>query len=224
MWRKYSIDSSLLAFSPSTALTYLLFSIAPLAVAPLLTSSLLPPLSPFLAPGRCFRIWVLITYQFFYLFLSFRSFAPTSVPLPSIFRKLAETILLLTFDSYCFSAEEYSSVSLSFPATLFTSLALNAAKSSIPFGRIKRHPKAWWFTEVELAVSEGAKLSLPLTEVIKTARLTSSLPDALRLSSPRLRLRHGWRFALLSRLNLTLNYMLSFSLCCWLFFLIFLFS
>ena len=42
-----------------------------------------------LAPGRCFRTWVLTTYQFFYLSLFLRSFVPTSVPLPSIFRKLA---------------------------------------------------------------------------------------------------------------------------------------
>ena len=47
------------------------------------------------------------------------------------------------FDSHCLSAEEYSSLSLSSAATLFTSLALNAPKSSFPFGRIKRHPKAW---------------------------------------------------------------------------------
>ena len=40
---------------------------------------------------------------------------------------------------------------------LFTSLALNAAKSSIPFGRIKRFPKAWWSAEVEEAVSERRK-------------------------------------------------------------------
>ena len=46
-------------------------------------------------------------------------------------------------DSHCPSAEEYSSLSLSSAAALFTSLALNAAKSSIPFGRIKRPPKAW---------------------------------------------------------------------------------
>ena len=54
------------------------------------------------------------------------------------------------FDSHCPSAEEYSSLSLS-------SLALNAAKSSIPFGRIKGHPKAWWSAEVEEAVSERRK-------------------------------------------------------------------
>ena len=40
---------------------------------------------------------------------------------------------------------------------------------------------------------------------MKTARLTSPLTDVLRLSSPRQRLRHGKRLALLSRLNLTPN-------------------
>ena len=59
------------------------------------------------------------------------------------------------FDFYCLSAEEYSS--LSSAAALFTSLALNAAKSSIPFGRIKRHPKAWWSAQVESVVSERRK-------------------------------------------------------------------
>ena len=61
------------------------------------------------------------------------------------------------FDSHCPSAEEYSSLSLSSAAALFTSLTLNAAKSSIPFGRIKRHPKARWSAEVEEAVSERRK-------------------------------------------------------------------
>ena len=61
------------------------------------------------------------------------------------------------FDSHCPSAEEYWSLSLSSATALFTSLTLNAAKSSIPFGRIKRHPKAWWSPEVEGAVSERRK-------------------------------------------------------------------
>ena len=80
-------------------LTHLPFSIAPLAVASLLTSPLLPLLLPFPAPGRCFRTWVLTTYKFFYPSLSLRSFAPTSVLLPSIFRKLAGMTLppTLTF-------------------------------------------------------------------------------------------------------------------------------
>ena len=65
----------------SLTLTYLPFYIAPLAVAPTLTSPLLSPLLLFLALGRCFRTWVLTTYQSFYLSLFLRSFAPTSTPL-----------------------------------------------------------------------------------------------------------------------------------------------
>ena len=60
-------------------------------------------------------------------------------------------------DSHCPYAEEYSSLSLSSAAALFTSLALNAAKSYIPFGLIKRPPNAWWSAEVESAVSERRK-------------------------------------------------------------------
>ena len=97
--KKYSIGSSLLIASPSMILTHPPFSIAPLAVAPLLISPLLPLLLPFLAPGRCFRTWVLMTYQFFYLSLSLRSFTPTSALLLSTFRKLAGMALPPTFTS-----------------------------------------------------------------------------------------------------------------------------
>ena len=61
------------------------------------------------------------------------------------------------FGCHCSSAEEYSSLSFSSVAALFTSPALIAAKFSIPFGRIKRPPKAWWSAEVEQAVSERRK-------------------------------------------------------------------
>ena len=61
------------------------------------------------------------------------------------------------FDSHCPLAKEYSSFSLSCAAALFTSLTLNAAKSCIPLGRIKRPPKAWWSPEVEEAVCERRK-------------------------------------------------------------------
>ena len=94
--RKYSTGSSLLTSSPLMTLTYPPFSIAPLAVAPIRTFPLLPLILPFLAPGRCSRTWVLTTYQFFYPPLFLRSFAPTSVPLPSIFRKLAGLTLTPT--------------------------------------------------------------------------------------------------------------------------------
>ena len=52
---------------------------------------------------------------------------------------------------------------------------------------------------------KDARLSLPLTVVLKIARLTSPLLDAPRQSSPRPRLRHGRRLALLFRLGLTPN-------------------
>ena len=60
---------------------------------------------------------------------------------------------------------------------------------------------------------KDARLLLPLTEVMKIARLTSSLFDEPRQSSPRPRLRHGRRLALLFHLGLTLNlFTLSFAL------------
>ena len=60
---------------------------------------------------------------------------------------------------------------------------------------------------------KDARLLLPLTEVMKIARLTSPLLDAPRQSSPRPRLRHGRRLALLSHPNLcTLFFALSLAL------------
>ena len=149
--RKYSTGSSPQTSSPSMTLTHPPFSIAPLAVAPLLTAPLLPLLLLFLAPGRCFRTWVLTTYQFFYLSLS-PVFHPNERPPFFNFQKARWDDFASYSDSHCPTAEEYSS--LSSAAALFTSLTMNAAKSSIPFGRIKRHPKAWWSAEVEEAVGE----------------------------------------------------------------------
>ena len=73
------------------------------------------------------------------------------------FQKACWDDFAIYFDSHCPSAEEYLSLSLSSAAALFTSLAMNAAKSSIPFGCIKRPPKAWRSAEVEGAVSERRK-------------------------------------------------------------------
>ena len=65
-------------------------------------------------------------------------FRPNARPPSFNFQKARWDSFASYFDSHCSSAEEYSSLSLSSAAALFTSLALNAAKSSIPFGRIKR--------------------------------------------------------------------------------------
>ena len=79
--------------------------------------------------------------------------APANVTLTSIFRKLVG--MTFYFDFHCPSAKECSS--LFSAAALFTSLTLNAAKSFISFGRIKRHSKAWWSAEVEDAIGERCK-------------------------------------------------------------------
>ena len=84
-------------------------------------------------------------------------FCPNECPPSFNFQKAHWDGFASYFDSHCLSAEDYSSLSLSSAAALFTSLALNAAKSSIPFGRIKRPPKAWWSAEVEEVVSERRK-------------------------------------------------------------------
>ena len=84
-------------------------------------------------------------------------FRPNKCPPSFNFQKACWDGFASYFESYCPSAEEYSSLSLSSAAALFTSLTLNAAKSSIPFDCIKRHPKAWWSAEVERSVSERRK-------------------------------------------------------------------
>ena len=72
---------------------------------------------------RCFRTWVLIIYQFFYLSLS-PVFRPNEHPPSFNFQKARWN----DFDSNCLFAKEYSSLSLSSAAAFFTFLALNAAK------------------------------------------------------------------------------------------------
>ena len=85
----------------------------------------------------------------------FLPYCPNECPPSFNFQKARWDDFAFYFDSHCPSAEEYSS--LSSAACLFTSLALNAAKSFIPFGRIKHPPKAWWSAEVESVVSERCK-------------------------------------------------------------------
>ena len=82
-------------------------------------------------------------------------FRQTSVP--NQFLKAGWDDFAFYFDSHCPFAEKYLSLSLSSAAVLFISLALNAAKSSISFGLIKRQPKIWWSAEVQEAVSKRCK-------------------------------------------------------------------
>ena len=203
--RKYSPGSSPLTSSPSITLTHPSFSITHLAVALLLTFSLLPLLLPFLAHGRCYRALVLTTYQFFYLSLSLRSFAPTSAPLPSIFRKLAGMGLPPTL-TLTVPLQRNTHLFL-FPLLLLSLPLWHRMRPNFPFLSASSNAflKPGGLLRWEKRLVKNARLSLPLTEVMKIARLTSSLLDAPRQSFPRPRLRHARQFALLFHLNLTLN-------------------
>ena len=135
-------------------------------------------------------------------------FSPNKRPPSFNFQKAHWDDFASYFVSHCPSAEKYSSLSLPSAATLFTSLALNAAKFFIGFDPIKRHPKAWWSAEVEEANNERHKVFAAAHRSDENRLVTSPLPNALCLSSPRLRLRHGRQLVLLSRPNL---YTLSFA-------------
>ena len=112
------------------------------------------------------------------------------------------------FDSYCLSIVEYLSLFLSSAAARFTSLALNAVKSSISFGRIKRQPEVWWSAEVVEAVSERRKTfaAAHKSDKDRQAYIYVSLYASCVIAKGRLS--HGS----------------TPSLCGWLFFLIFLLS
>ena len=113
-------------------------------------------------------------------------FRPNERPPSFNFQKAPWNDFAFYFDSHCPFAKGYSS--LSSAAALFTSLSLNALLSLALNALVK-----------------DARLSLPLTEVMKIARLISSLLDEPRQPLPRPRLRNGGRLALLFHPNLTLN-------------------
>ena len=117
--KKHLSESSPLTSLPSTALPCPLFIVL-LTVAPLLTYPWLPPLLSFLLQ-RCYTTWVQITSHFSLLSLFLHSPASISVLLPSISRKLiGMTLLFISIRTVLL--EEYSSLSHSSAAELFTSI------------------------------------------------------------------------------------------------------
>ena len=204
--RKYSIGSSLLTFSSSMTLTYPLSSIASLAVASPLTFHLLPLLSHFSAHGKVLQNLGSDHLPFLLSVPLSPVFCPKERTLSFNFQKARWDVFASYFDFHCPSAKKYSSLSLSSAATLFTSLEcgmqpnfsfLSAASNAIlnPSGQL----------EWKQQLVKDARLLLSLTEGMKITRLTSPLSDVYRLSSPRPRLRHGRRLALLFCPNLTPN-------------------
>ena len=133
--------------------------------------------------------------------------------LPSLtFQKARWDGFAFYFDSYCPSAEEYSS--LSSAAALINSLLLSLTmRPNLPFLSAVSNAtlKPGGLLRWKVRLVKDARLLLPLTEVMKIARFTSSLLNAPRQSLPRPRLRHGRRLALLFHLNLTLDLYTLFS-------------
>ena len=138
-----------------------------------------------LAPGRCYRTWVVTIYQFFYPSISLRSIASTSVPLSSIFRKLAGMTLTLTVPLH-------RNTRL-FPLLLLSLPLWHWMRPNLPFLSVASNAllKPGGLLRWKKRLVKDARLLLPLTEVMKIARLTSPLLDAPRQSSPRPRLRRG---------------------------------
>ena len=118
--RKCSIGSSPL--TSSMTLTYLRFSTASRAVAPLLTAPFLPPL--LLLGGASRPGFSLPTNSTNRPSLS--DLLPQQTSPSFNFQKARWDDFALCFDSHCLSAEEYSFLSLSSAAALFTSLILKA--------------------------------------------------------------------------------------------------
>ena len=177
-------------------LTHSPFSIAPLEVAPLLTSPLFPLLLPFLAPERCFRTWVLTIYQFFYLSLFLQPIAPMSIPLPSTFRKLAGITLSPTLTRTVFLQRNTRLFLI--PVLLLFSPLWHWMRPNLSFLSITSNAllKPGGLLRWKVRLVKDTSFSLPLIEVMKIDRLTSPPLEALRQSSPKARLRHGWRLAL----------------------------
>ena len=143
MARKYSIGPSPPTSFPSITLTYQLFSIASFLTSPLLPPFLLlgsasghrlpSPISSINCP-------------------SFSALAPKRT-FPFNFQKDCRDDFAFYFNSHS-PPEKYFFLSLFSATVLFTSLALIAAKCSIPYGCVKCSPQALWSPEVEEGVSE----------------------------------------------------------------------
>ena len=107
----------------------------------------------------------------------FLVFCPNKHPPSFNFLKARWDDFASHFDSHCPFAKEY--LSLSSAAALFTSLALIAAKSSFLLTASNTILKPGGLLKWKKWLVKDARLLLPLTEVMKIARLISLLPSCL---------------------------------------------
>ena len=94
---------------------------------------------------------------------------------------------------------------LFFPLLLLFSALWQCMRPNLPFLSAASNAilKPGGLLSWKVRLVKDARLSLPLTEAMKIAWLTSPLLDVPRQSSPRPRLRHGRRLALFFHLNQT---------------------
>ena len=135
--------------------------------------------------------WVLTISKFFLRSIFF-TFPLQRAFFTFLFQKACQNTLDLYFKSHILSAEQDSSFPLFSADTLFTSLALNAAKFFVFLSRIKCQT-CWSFKEKK-KIKKKARLLLPLSNATKSARLTSQTLGKLLLSL--LGLRHDLKHAL----------------------------
>ena len=162
---------------------YLLFSIAPL-----LTSPLLPSLLPSLAPGKCFKSLVLITYQFNNCSLVFR---PNNHS-PTIFRKLFGWFCLLLWLSLLLQRNTRF-----FPLLLLFSLFWHYMRPNFPFflATSNANLKFGGLLKRKKRLVKDIRLLLQVMLPVKWWKDRQAYFSAsLHVSSPRLR--HGRQLAL----------------------------
>ena len=117
--------------------------------------------------------------------LSLRSFAPTSVPVPSTFIKLAGMTLPSTL-TFIVLLQRNTRLFL-FPLLPLSLPLWHWMRPNLPFLSAASNAilKPGGLLEWKVRLVKDARLSMPLTKVIKIARLTSPLLDAPHLSSLR---------------------------------------
>ena len=120
----------------------------------------------------CFQTWALITFQFFLPSFFLHSPSRISVLLYSTSRKLVRMTLLFINIHTVFLQRNTSFFSFFSIVIPFTSLALNAVKSSTPFGRNQHQPQAWLPLDLGEVEKERLKAFDSALKMIKSDRLT----------------------------------------------------
>ena len=130
-------------------------------------------------------------------------FPPTSVPLPSIFRKL--TVMTLPSALTPTDLLQRNTRLFLFPLLLLSSPLWHRMRPNLPCHLAASNAllKHGGLLRWKVWLVKDARLLLLLTEVMKITRFTSPLFDVPRLSLPRPRMRHGRRLALLFHPNQT---------------------